>query len=102
FVLKAARLSDLVQLGSMPTAAARFLEAAVLAGQNIVVAGGTQAGKTTMLNCLAAEITGGDRIISAEEVFELPNMSRLQTCEHSSTCVKAWTVRVPAGPLTAN
>ena len=71
FVLKAARLSDLVQLGSMPTTTARFLEAAVLAGQNIVVAGGTQAGKTTMLNCLAAAIPGGDRIISAEEVFEL-------------------------------
>jgi pilus assembly protein CpaF len=71
FVLKAARLQDLVRLGSMPAGAARFLEAAVLAGQNIVVAGGTQAGKTTMLNCLAAAIPGGDRIISAEEVFEL-------------------------------
>ena len=71
FVLKAARLNDLVRLGSMPPQAARFLEAAVLAGQNIVVAGGTQAGKTTMLNCLAAAIPGGDRIISAEEVFEL-------------------------------
>ena len=71
FVLKAARLGDLVRLGSMPVPAARFLEAAVLAGQNIVVAGGTQAGKTTMLNCLAAAIPGGDRIISAEEVFEL-------------------------------
>ena len=41
FVLKAARLNDLVRLGSMPPQAARFLEAAVLAGQNIVVAGGT-------------------------------------------------------------
>ena len=71
FVLKAARLTDLVRLGSMPPQAARFLDAAVLAGQNIVVAGGTQAGKTTMLNCLAAAIPGGDRIISAEEVFEL-------------------------------
>src|ERR1700712_195947 len=71
FVLKAARLHDLVQLGSLPTGAAKFLEAAVLAGQNIVVAGGTQAGKTTMLNCLAAAIPGGDRIVSAEEVFEL-------------------------------
>src|SRR6195952_572132 len=71
FVLKAARLHDLVRLGSMPTGAAKFLEAAVLAGQNIVVAGGTQAGKTTMLNCLAAAIPGGDRIVSAEEVFEL-------------------------------
>jgi len=71
FVLKAARLDDLVRLGSLPRPAAHFLEAAVLAGQNIVVAGGTQAGKTTFLNCLAAAIPGGDRIISAEEVFEL-------------------------------
>lgn len=71
FVLKAARLNDLVRLGSLPTPAARFLEAAVLAGQNIVVAGGTQTGKTTFLNCLAAAVPGGDRIISAEEVFEL-------------------------------
>lgn len=31
----------------------------------------TQAGKTTMLNCLAAAIPGGDRVVSAEEVFEL-------------------------------
>ena len=83
FVLKAARLGDLVGLGSLPTGAARFLEAAVLAGQNIVVAGGTQAGKTTMLNCLAAAIPGGDRIISAEEVFELrfshPDWVAMQT-----------------------
>ncbi|HET8560022.1 MAG TPA: ATPase, T2SS/T4P/T4SS family, partial [Marmoricola sp.] len=71
FVLRAARLDDLVGLGSLTTEAARFLEACVRAGLNIVVAGGTQAGKTTMLNCLAAAIPGGDRIISAEEVFEL-------------------------------
>ena len=83
FVLKAARLGDLVRLGSMPLAAAKLLEAAVLAGQNILVAGGTQAGKTTMLNCLAAAIPGGDRVISAEEVFELrfvhPDWVPLQT-----------------------
>ncbi|MBV9830714.1 MAG: CpaF family protein [Marmoricola sp.] len=83
FVLKAARLSDLVQLGSLTTGVAKFLEAAVLAGQNIVVAGGTQAGKTTFLNCLAAAVPGGDRIISAEEVFELrfshPDWVAMQT-----------------------
>ncbi len=71
FVLRAARLSDLVGLGSMTPQAAAFLEASVRAGLNILVAGGTQAGKTTMLNCLAAAIPGGDRIVSAEEVFEL-------------------------------
>lgn len=71
FVLRAAQLNGLVELGSLTPEAARFLEASVRAGVNILVAGGTQAGKTTMLNCLAAAIPGGDRIISAEEVFEL-------------------------------
>ncbi len=83
FVLRAARLDDLVRLGSMTPAAARFLEASVLAGLNIIVAGATQAGKTTMLNCLAAAIPGGDRVVSAEEVWELrfahPDWVPLQT-----------------------
>jgi pilus assembly protein CpaF len=71
FVLRAARLHDLVELGSLSARGAAFLEASVRAGLNVLVAGGTQAGKTTMLNCLAAAIPGGDRVISAEEVFEL-------------------------------
>jgi len=71
FVLRAARLSDLVDLGSLTPQAARFLEASMRAGLNVLVAGGTQAGKTTMLNCLAASIPGGERVVSAEEVFEL-------------------------------
>ena len=71
FVLRAARLHDLVELGSLSTRAASFLEASVRAGLNILIAGGTQAGKTTMLNCLAAAIPGGERVVSAEEVFEL-------------------------------
>lgn len=83
FVLRAARLADLVALGSLTAQAARFLEAAVLAGQNILVAGSTQAGKTTMLNCLAAAIPGGERVVSAEEVAELnfvhPDHVQLQT-----------------------
>jgi pilus assembly protein CpaF len=83
FVLKAARLSDLVELGTLSPRAAAFLEASVRAGLNILVAGGTQAGKTTMLNCLAAAIPGGDRVVSAEEVWELrfphPDWVPLQT-----------------------
>jgi len=83
FVLRAARLADLVELGSLTSQAAAFLEASVRAGLNILVAGGTQAGKTTMLNCLAAAIPGGERVISAEEVFELrfphPDWVPLQT-----------------------
>jgi pilus assembly protein CpaF len=83
FVVRAARLGDLVGLGSLTEPAAAFLEASVVAGLNIIVAGGTQAGKTTLLNCLAASIPGGDRVISAEEVFELrfnhPDWVAMQT-----------------------
>ncbi|MDQ1102791.1 CpaF family protein [Nocardioides zeae] len=83
FVLRAARLDDLVELRSLTPQAAAFLTAAVRAGLNVLVAGGTQSGKTTMLNCLAAAIPGGDRVISAEEVFELrfphPDWVALQT-----------------------
>ncbi len=83
FVLRAARLRDLVELGSLSPRAAAFLEASVRAGLNVLVAGGTQAGKTTFLNCLAAAIPGGERVISAEEVFELrfphPDWVPLQT-----------------------
>jgi stage III sporulation protein SpoIIIAA len=61
FVLKAARLTDLVELGSLTPTAAAFLEASFRAGLNVLVAGGTQAGKTTLLNCLAAAIPGGER-----------------------------------------
>jgi pilus assembly protein CpaF len=31
----------------------------------------TRSGKTTLVNCLAAAIPGDDRVVSAEEVFEL-------------------------------
>ena len=83
FVLRTARLEGLVELGSLTPRAAAFLEASVRAGLNVLVAGGTQAGKTTMLNCLAAAIPGGERVVSAEEVFELkfphPDWVAMQT-----------------------
>lgn len=71
FVLRAATMRDLVELGSLTQHAADFLEASVRAGLNVLIAGGTQAGKTTMLNCLSAAIPGGERVVSCEEVWEL-------------------------------
>jgi pilus assembly protein CpaF len=83
FVLTAHSLDELVGLGTITGQAARFLEAAVAAGLNIIVAGGTQAGKTTMLNCLAAAIPARERVITCEEVFELriplPDVVSMQT-----------------------
>ena len=45
FVVRASHLDDLVGLGTLTSHAARFLGAAVASGLNILVAGGTQAGK---------------------------------------------------------
>ena len=48
FVVKANHLEDLVRLGTLTSSAARFLVASVVAGLNILVAGGTQAGNTAI------------------------------------------------------
>jgi pilus assembly protein CpaF len=83
FVLGAYRLDELVRLGSLDPAPAEFLAQAVACGCNIVVSGGTQTGKTTMLNCLSAAIPPTQRVITCEEVFELqiplPDVVAMQT-----------------------
>ena len=71
FIVRASRLEHLVELGSLTPQAARFLSAAVSGGLNILVSGATQAGKTTLLNCLAASIGARERVVTVEEIFEL-------------------------------
>lgn len=71
FIARATRLTDLVKLGSLSADAAKFLDAAVASGLNVLVSGATQSGKTTMLNCLAASIGMRERVITCEEIFEL-------------------------------
>jgi pilus assembly protein CpaF len=87
FLLTAHSLNELVALGTLTQQAARFLQAAVVAGLNIIVAGGTQAGKTTLLNCLAAAVPARERVITCEEVFELrvplPDVVAMQTRQHN-------------------
>jgi pilus assembly protein CpaF len=83
FVVTANTLEQLVALKALTPQAAHFLDAAVVAGLNVIVAGGTQAGKTTLLNCLASAIPGRERVITCEEVFELrlglPDVVAMQT-----------------------
>ena len=83
FVLSIATLDELVALNSISAQAANFLEASVAAGLNILVSGGTQAGKTTVLNALCAAIPARERTVTVEEVFELqlqlPDVVAMQT-----------------------
>ncbi|MGH8828695.1 MAG: CpaF family protein [Jiangellaceae bacterium] len=86
-VLRATTLDDLVALGTLPSRAAAFLEACAASGLNILVSGGTQAGKTTLLNCLVGAVPARERVITCEEVFELriplPDVVRMQTRQPS-------------------
>ncbi|MBI4871597.1 MAG: CpaF family protein [Candidatus Riflebacteria bacterium] len=71
FSEKALTIEDLVRLGSMTEAMARFLAACIRGKLNVIVAGGTGSGKTTMLNVLSEFIPDDERIIVIEDTSEL-------------------------------
>lgn len=64
-------LDDLLAFGTLTSTQRAILQSAMQAGKNILVSGGTQSGKTTMLSALLAEVSSAERIISVEETFEL-------------------------------
>jgi pilus assembly protein CpaF len=74
-LMRSSSLEDLVNLNAINLEIAKLLKYAVDIGSNILVSGGTQAGKTTLLNALAGAIPSTQRVITIEEVFELkPNL----------------------------
>lgn len=88
FVMRPRHIDDLVPGGTLTAQAAAFCEAAIVSGLNVVVAGGTQAGKTTLLNSLLGCVPASERIVSCEEVFEIhlpqhPDWVALQTRDAS-------------------
>lgn len=62
---------DLVEFGSMTQEIADFLRLCVEAKLNIVIAGGTGSGKTSLLNVMSGFIPATDRIITVEDAAEL-------------------------------
>jgi len=64
-------LDDLVGLGSIDYALREFLAATVRARKNIIVCGGVDAGKTTLLRALLNEVHPGERLITIEDNMEL-------------------------------
>jgi pilus assembly protein CpaF len=75
------RASSLADFG-VGAAAAQFLGACVRGGWNVLVAGATSAGKTTLLNVLSSAIASDERIVTIEETAELrlrqPHVVRLE------------------------
>ena len=64
-------LSTLVELGTIDEQLACFLQAAVTARMNPVVAGATDAGKTTLLRALLNVLPPMERLITVERSLEL-------------------------------
>ena len=64
-------LADLEGLGTVDRGLREFLSSAVRARKQIIVAGATNAGKTTMLRALAGEIPPAERLVTIETELEL-------------------------------
>jgi len=70
------KLDDLRQTGTLSAAQFEVLREAMADGLNVLVSGATQAGKTTLLCAMLAELTRPEfarreRLVSVEETFEI-------------------------------
>ena len=64
-------LTDLVGNGTILPEVASFLAAATAARKNLMIAGATNAGKTTLLRAIVNHIPPGERLITVERALEL-------------------------------
>jgi len=71
FGVKPLQMGNLLANGSLTEEMAAAFEAMVKARMNILVSGGTGAGKTTFLNVLSSSIPDDERIITVEDAAEL-------------------------------
>jgi Flp pilus assembly CpaF family ATPase len=95
------RLDQLVDRGVCDPILAGFLTASVRARANIIVAGGTGTGKTTLLRCLINEIPTDERLITVEDSLEIglerfehlhPDYETLEAREANTEGVGAFTL----------
>jgi pilus assembly protein CpaF len=71
FTLRPFTPDDLVRVGTMTEPMMRFLGACVRAKANILVSGGTGAGKTSLLGVLSSFVPPDERLITIEDAAEL-------------------------------
>ncbi|MFL6207218.1 MAG: CpaF family protein [Acidimicrobiales bacterium] len=72
--------TDLVRFGTLDERSVRFLRACIEGKLNILVAGGTGTGKTTLLNVLSSFIPNDERIVTVEDAKELQLHQRHVLC----------------------
>jgi pilus assembly protein CpaF len=63
--------NDLVERESLTAPMLEFLKGAIGARLNVIVSGGTGAGKTTMLNVLSSFVSESERVVTIEDAAEL-------------------------------
>lgn len=73
-------LGDLARAGFLPAGLRPFLEAAVRARLNLLIAGGTGSGKTTFMRCLGRCLPEHERLVTIEDQAELHLWSELPDC----------------------
>ncbi|MGH9800346.1 MAG: CpaF family protein, partial [Blastocatellia bacterium] len=77
------KIKDLIELNALTPELAQLMEGCVKSRLNILISGGTGAGKTTMLNCLSSFIPDTERLVTIEDSAELlmqqPHVVRLET-----------------------
>lgn len=71
FPTTALTLERLVDLGTLPSATADLIRAAVRGRLNVIFSGGAGVGKTTVLNAASASIGRCERVITVEDAAEL-------------------------------
>ena len=64
-------MGDLIGFGSLTETAREFVELCVLMRKNVIIAGGSGTGKTSMLGALSSAIPDNERIIVIEDTSEL-------------------------------
>jgi pilus assembly protein CpaF len=83
FAVERLGVADMLRLGTLTEPVANVLKAVVLGRLNVLISGGTGAGKTTMLNVLSGFIPSTERIVTIEDSAELqlqqPHVVRLET-----------------------
>ena len=97
FVARGISLDDLAAYNAITPEMARLLQICARSRLNILVSGGTGAGKTTFLNALSREINNTERLVTIEDSAELqlqqPHVIRLETRTKSAEGTGEVTIR---------